>query len=192
MRDRCREAHPVVQSRAGNDLGSEGAGPEQAVSETIGIERQPVVNRMRLAAAAAQTNGDPSRIARSPRRRGDRDAGGIWTSQTPPALVGPGAARLSVRGPPVPHRNRKMLHVLRGRVLALRAAGRTTPLSAGFSHCGGSPPALGREQGFRRGARCALPRLTPRPFWAPATGRSPGRDRRKRRNAKWHFLKSSP
>ena len=34
------------------------------------------------------------------------------------------------RGPPVPHRNRKILRVLRGRVLALCAAGRTTPLSA--------------------------------------------------------------
>jgi len=33
------------------------------------------------------------------------------------------------RGPPVPHRNSKILRVLRGRVLTLCAAGRTTPLS---------------------------------------------------------------
>ena len=55
--------------------------------------------------------------------------GGFGQAKRPLALVGPDAARPSVWGPPVPHRNRKMLHVLRGRVLALRAAGRTTPLS---------------------------------------------------------------
>ena len=66
-RDRCREAHPVVQSRAGNDLGSEGAGPEQAVSETTGIERQPVGNRVACDSRCSRATPLPFPEYRDPR-----------------------------------------------------------------------------------------------------------------------------
>jgi hypothetical protein len=65
------------------------------------------------------------------------------------------------RGPLVPHRNKKIRRVLRGRVLVF-GCGPHHPLVRLIFQLRRHPPALAGRQVFRRGARFALPRQKPR------------------------------